>query len=125
MSISEPITPSGTALPPSASPKIPPLESGDHLTSQEFEHRYLSMPHLKKAELIEGAVHMPSPVRWKRHAVPHADLIGWLVFYRAYTPFVQVGGQWHDSSGSAEYPPAGRCHDHRGNLRRAGPAQRG
>ena len=34
---------------------------------------------------------MPSPVRWNQHAGPHADLIGWLVFYRAFTPGVRAG----------------------------------
>jgi hypothetical protein len=43
--------------------EIPPLENGDHLTRDEFERRYEAMPELKKAELIEGEVHMPSPVR--------------------------------------------------------------
>ena len=33
---------------------IPPLESGDRLTREEFEIRYAAMPELKKAELIEG-----------------------------------------------------------------------
>ena len=42
---------------------IPPLVNGDHLTRDEFERRYDAMPGLKKAELIEGVVHMPSPVR--------------------------------------------------------------
>ncbi len=31
-----------------------PLEPGDRLTRPEFERRYEAMPHLKKAELIEG-----------------------------------------------------------------------
>ncbi len=35
---------------------IPPLESGDCLTRDEFERRYSAMPRLNKAELIEGAV---------------------------------------------------------------------
>src|SRR5262245_5569067 len=69
----------------------PPLENGDHLTRDEFERRYNAMPHLKKAELIEGEVHMPSPVRWNQHAGPHADLVGWLVHYRAFTPGVRIG----------------------------------
>ena len=34
---------------------------------------------------------MPSPVRWDQHGHPHADLIGWLVAYRAFTPGVQAG----------------------------------
>lgn len=35
---------------------IPPLEDRDLLTRVEFERRYAAMPHLKKAELIEGIV---------------------------------------------------------------------
>ena len=42
---------------------LPPLENGDRLTRREFERRYHAMPHLRKAELIEGTVYMPSPVR--------------------------------------------------------------
>src|SRR5262245_57889254 len=65
---------------------IPPLEPGDRLTRAEFERRYDAMPNLKKAELIEGVVYMPSPVRLDRHGNPHAHLVGWLVFYEAATP---------------------------------------
>jgi hypothetical protein len=49
------------------------------------------MPQLKKAELIEGVVHMPSPVRLYQHGRPQADFITWLGVYRAYTPGVSVG----------------------------------
>jgi Uma2 family endonuclease len=68
-----------------------PLEQGDHLTRDEFERRYDAMPELKKAELIEGVVHMPSPVRWNCHASPHVDVITWLGVYRAATPGTQAG----------------------------------
>jgi Uma2 family endonuclease len=71
--------------------KVPLLEAGDQLTRQEFERRYDAMPELKKAELIEGEVYMPSPVRLNQHGGPHADFIGWLVYYRANTPGVRVG----------------------------------
>jgi Uma2 family endonuclease len=74
-----------------ATPPIPPLENGDRLTREEFERRYEAMPRLKKAELIEGVVHMPSPVRWNQHAGPHADMITWLGFYRAMTRGVRAG----------------------------------
>jgi Uma2 family endonuclease len=67
---------------------IPPLEFGDRLTRDEFERRYEAMPDLKKAELIEGVVYMPSPVRAYRHGKPHANLIGWLFVYEASTPGV-------------------------------------
>ena len=42
--------------------RIPPLESGNRLSWHEFERRYDAMPHLKKAELIEGVVYVPSPL---------------------------------------------------------------
>ena len=61
--------------------QILPLEPGDRLTRTEFERRYEAMPQLSKAELIEGIVYMPSPVRFRRHAQPHAHLVGWLVQY--------------------------------------------
>ena len=69
---------------------VPPLENGDRLTRAEFERRYAAMPHLKKAELIEGVVYVPSPVRYRHHGAPHALLIGWLVQYAAGTPGVGV-----------------------------------
>ena len=72
-------------------PAIPVLEAGDQLTRAEFERRYEAMPHLKKAELLEGEVHMPSPVRIYQHAGPHADLITWMGNYRAATKGVRVG----------------------------------
>jgi Uma2 family endonuclease len=68
-----------------------PLEPGDHLTREEFERRYDAMPHLKKAELIEGVVHMPSPVRWNSHASPHAHVCAWLALYAVATPGTQAG----------------------------------
>lgn len=79
-------------LPPNDSPSgVPPLEQGDRLTRDEFERRYEAMPQLKKAELIEGVVHMPSPVRWKKHATCHGNLITWLGYYEAYTVGVESG----------------------------------
>lgn len=71
--------------------EIPPLETGDHLTREEFERRYEAMPQLKKAELIEGVVHVPSPLRWNRHGRPNRHLSTWLGTYEANTPGVQGG----------------------------------
>jgi Uma2 family endonuclease len=76
-------------LPPNSRAGIPPLENGDHLTRGEFERRYEAMPDLKKAELIEGVVYMPSPVRHRRHGRPHNHLGTWLGLYEAYTPGVE------------------------------------
>ena len=67
-----------------------PLENGDRLTRGEFERRYAARPDLKKAELIEGVVYMPSPVRAASHAEPHATMLGWLAVYCASTPRVRV-----------------------------------
>ena len=66
------------------------LESGDRLTRSEFERRYAALPHLKKAELIEGVVYVASPVSVRKHGQPHSDMIGWLIAYRAATPGVMV-----------------------------------
>jgi Uma2 family endonuclease len=70
---------------------VPPLQPGDRLTRAQFEQRYDATPGLKKAELIEGIVYMPPPVSHTYHSAPHADLLGWLLFYRANTPGVQAG----------------------------------
>jgi Uma2 family endonuclease len=70
---------------------IPPLEPGDRLTRDEFERRYEAMPHLKKAELIEGVVYMPSPVRMYRHGTPQGHVITWLGVYRAATLGTEIG----------------------------------
>ncbi len=70
---------------------FPPLESGDRLTSAEFESRYEVMPDCKKAELIEGAVYLGSPVSIGQHGSPHSMLIWWLVTYQVATPGTQVG----------------------------------
>jgi Uma2 family endonuclease len=69
----------------------PPLESGDRLMRSEFERRYDAMPHIKKAELIEGVVYVQSPVRIDIHGRPHAYIMAWLGTYCASTPGVDLG----------------------------------
>jgi Uma2 family endonuclease len=70
---------------------LPILENGDRLIRPEFERRYQAMPEIRKAELIEGVVYMASPLRFKPHAEPHADIIGWLWIYKIATPQVLMG----------------------------------
>jgi Uma2 family endonuclease len=71
---------------------IPLLENGDNLTRCEFERRYNAMPNLKKAELIEGIVHlMASPLRITNHGNPHARIITWLGNYWSSTPGIELG----------------------------------
>ena len=69
----------------------PPLENGARLSRVEFERRYKAMPHIKKAELIEGVVYMPSPIRHTVHSRPHAWVMAWLGIYCAETPGVDLG----------------------------------
>lgn len=68
---------------------IPPLNAGDHLSRAEFERRYTAMPVVKKAELVEGVVYMPSPV-YAQHGEPHAIVMGWLLTYVAATPGIRL-----------------------------------
>ena len=67
-----------------------PLENGDRLTREEFERRYAARTDIKKAELIEGVVYMPSPVRFADHGEPHSWVLTWLGTYCAFTPGVRV-----------------------------------
>lgn len=80
--LDSPITvPRNPVATPLRNAKLPPLEQGDTLVREEFELRYHAMPNVKKAELIEGVVHMPSPVRWDKHGIQHFRLVGWLNKY--------------------------------------------
>ncbi len=65
------------------------MENGDTLDAREFLRRYESMPAVRKAELIEGIVRMPSPVRLDQHAVPDSIIQTWLGTYAAGNPGTQ------------------------------------
>lgn len=82
---------SPTTSPPKSRGNIPELQNGDRLSRDEFERRYHAMPELKKAELIEGVVHMPSPVKIENHAEPHFHFNYWLGHYKVFTPGVRGG----------------------------------
>ncbi|MBI4602455.1 MAG: Uma2 family endonuclease [Planctomycetes bacterium] len=71
--------------------RLPPLESGDRLTRDEFERRYDAMPHLKKAELVEGVVYMSSAVKHRGHSKPQGQIVWWLVSYEAATTGTDAG----------------------------------
>jgi Uma2 family endonuclease len=85
-----------STAPESPATYIPKLQPGDRLTRDEFRRRYQAMPECKKAELIEGVVYMPSPVRLEKHGEPHFNLVSWLGTYRAATPFVRGGDNTTD-----------------------------
>jgi Uma2 family endonuclease len=80
-----------TDAPPDQTGEVPLLESGDRLTRVEFLRRYDAMPDLKKAELIEGVVYVPSPVRQKYHGKQHHHLLTWIGVYEAGTPGLEGG----------------------------------
>ena len=87
-----PTTATEVELPQEVIEEIPPLENGDRLTRSEFKRRYDAMPSLKKAELLEGIVHlMASPVSHKKHGRPHFQTITWLGQYAATTPGIEGG----------------------------------
>ena len=76
---------------PTSTSTIPPLVDGERLSREEFHRRYLAMPHVKRAELIEGVVHMPSPVNHLVHGHPHGLIGGWIASYFAHTAGVSFG----------------------------------
>lgn len=80
--------PGGTSPPPE---RIPPLQSGDRLTAEEFDRRYAATPEKFKAELIKGVVYVASPVTLEEHGGPRFDVIGWLALYRTATPGIRGG----------------------------------
>ena len=50
-----------------ATTPVLPLENGDRLTRDGFERRYGAMPHLKRAELVEGVVYVASLNQVKKY----------------------------------------------------------
>jgi Uma2 family endonuclease len=66
------------------------LQAGDHLTREEFHRRYCARSDIKKAELIQGVVFVPSPVWADLHGEPHEAAIGWLYAYRARNHAVRL-----------------------------------
>lgn len=66
------------------------LENGDRLNREEFERRYTASK-IKKAELIEGIVHVASPLRFTPHGKPHSNIITWLGTYQAAIAGLEVG----------------------------------
>jgi Uma2 family endonuclease len=94
MSVQPPLVAGKTKYPPQRRTRPvgpPPLTAGDRLARAEFERIYQAHPEVKRAELIEGVVYMPSPVHFTKHSQPHSDIMAWLGVYRAATSGVLVG----------------------------------
>lgn len=71
-------------------PTLPPLEAGDHLDQPTFHARYEAMPRGFRAELLEGVVYMPSPMK-RPHDRQQFKLVSWLDWYELATPGVEGG----------------------------------
>jgi Uma2 family endonuclease len=71
---------------------LPPIENGDRMTQAEFHRLYEQRPDLHGIELIEGVVHLPSPIRFDQHSEPQSDVIAWLKLYAAERPELRAGG---------------------------------
>lgn len=72
--------------------KLPLLYDGLRLDRVTFHRLYEASPELKRVQLIEGIVHMPSPMRFVQHANPQTCINGWLFCYVTQTPGVNTGG---------------------------------
>ncbi len=67
------------------------LESGDRLTREDFHRRYDARPDIRRAELINGVVYVPSPTRFDVHDEPATIMVTWLAMYALGTPDVRSG----------------------------------
>jgi Uma2 family endonuclease len=85
------------------------LENGDRLSAHEFLRRFEAMPELKKAELINGVVYMPSPLRWDRHAKPDSLLQTWAGVYVLNTSGVESGANATVRLGPDDVPQPDAC----------------
>jgi Uma2 family endonuclease len=70
-------------------PTLAPLVEGQRLDQATFHERYEQMPAGTRAELINGVVHMPSPVG-PEHGRATIPAHVWLSYYQEHTPGVDV-----------------------------------
>jgi Uma2 family endonuclease len=66
------------------------LVTGERMTVEEFLHRWEELPDLKNAELIDGVVHVSSPVS-REHGSLDTLIIWWLAHYAQATPGCKGG----------------------------------
>ncbi|MDQ6700846.1 MAG: Uma2 family endonuclease [Acidobacteriota bacterium] len=74
---------------------VQPLRAGEQLSQEEFLRRWEALPSLKRAELIQGRVYLPSPVS-NPHKWLHSLVNCWLTLYAGSTPGCRAGsdGTW-------------------------------
>ncbi len=83
---------------------VPPLETGDGLTREEFERRWDLHPEIKKAELIEGMVFLEVSVS-PRHGRAHAWVSTWLGAFSAQHPEAEVHADVTVRAGNDDVQP--------------------
>jgi len=109
--------PPSSVEPPRAPPRnraIPPLVDGQRLSGVEFMRRYENMPEIKKAELVEGLVHiMASPVRYDVHGNPHSLMQTCVGFYAVMMGLGHADNTTIYLSESDIYQPDGALFKHR------------
>ena len=64
---------------------LPPLVDGQRLDQPTFHERYAAMPEKTRAELVDGVVFMPSPLRGA-HGEADRMIGGWLFCYQRAVP---------------------------------------
>jgi Uma2 family endonuclease len=73
-----------------SSKRLPPLADGEPLDQPTFHARYEAMPPETRAELIDGVVRMPSPMR-NDHGDTTSDVSGWVFHYKRFTKGIKGG----------------------------------
>jgi Uma2 family endonuclease len=68
-----------------SSASVPPLQSGDRLSRDEFNRRWDANPQIRHAELIFGVVYVHAPIS-AQHCDPNGQIIHWLGTYSTATP---------------------------------------
>jgi len=102
---------------PASGKKQPLLWEGQRLDRETFHRLYSDSPELKRVQLIEGIVYMPSPMRFVQHAHPEVSFTTWLTYFASFTPGVNSGGQATlKIDGKNEYQPDGMLFYDKGQL---------
>jgi Uma2 family endonuclease len=68
------------------------LVTGERMTVEEFLRRWEELPDLKNAELIDGIVHVPSPVGCQ-HGGLSSRIIWWIAYYKQATSGCEAGSR--------------------------------
>lgn len=64
---------------------LEPLRDGERIKRDEFEHRAKAFPDVGRVELIDGVVHVMSPISLFGHGLPHGEMVYWMKKYTRKT----------------------------------------